>query len=142
VCNALERAAVSDEHYLETQTLLSSIERHVTDWMFGFPCDIAASNVSVAALLKAVGVFVRDEYEGEAGEAEKLIDYMELIREFDRDKLFITVNMRGWFSDETVASFMRAVLSHEYKVLMIESCTHPRLEEERRVTIDRDLCEF
>ena len=67
---------------------------------------------------------------------------MELVREFDGDKLFVTVNMRDWFSDESIQAFMHTVLSHEYKVLMIEACSHSRLCEEQRVTIDMDLCEF
>ncbi len=142
VCVALEQAALSEEHYLKTQELLSALEVQIEDWAFGLPVSIVSSKVTVAALLKAVGITLCEDYEGEEGNAEKLVDYMELVREFDRDKLFITVNMRSWFSDEVVAGFMHTVLSHEYKVLMVESSTHPLLKEEKRVTIDKDLCEF
>ena len=142
VCAALEQAALSDEQYLATQTLLTNIETAVEDWAFRFPCDIVVSKLTVTSLLKAVGIVLREEYEGERGEMEKVLDYMELVREFDGEKLFITVNMRDWFSDEIVEAFMKTVMAHEYKVLMIESCAHSRLEEEQRVTIDRDLCEF
>ena len=142
VCAALEQTAVSEERYLATQTLLSNIETQIEDWAFGYSCDIVASKISVVSLLKAVGIVLREDYEGESGEAEKLLDYMELVREFDEDKLFITVNMRDWFSDERIADFMKTVLSHEYKVLMIEASAHPLLESEHRITIDRDLCEF
>ena len=142
VCAALERAALSEEQYLPTQTLLAEIETKIDDWAFGFPCDITASGITVASLLKAVGITLREEYAGENGEIEKIVDYMELVREFESDKLFITVNMRDWFSDELISEFMQTLLSHEYKVLMIEACARPRLEYERRITIDRDLCEF
>ncbi len=142
VSASLEQSALSEEQYLETQTLLTEIETTIDDWAFAFPCDIVVSKLTVASLLKAVGIALREEYEGESGEMEKVLDYMELVREFDGDKLFITVNMRNWFSDEIVASFMQTALSHEYKVLMVESYAHSRLSEERRVTIDRDLCEF
>lgn len=40
-------------------------------------------------------------------DAEKLIDYMELVREFDRDKLFVTVNMRGFFVDSEMAALWK-----------------------------------
>lgn len=138
----LEKTAVSEEHYFKTRQLLSEIEAQIADWSFGFPCDITATKVTVSALLKACSVCLKENYEGEYGEVEKILDYMELVREFDRDKLFVTVNMRSWFSDEAVAAFVKTVLSHEYTVLMVEAFAHPLLESEQRVTIDRDLCEF
>ncbi len=138
----LEQKAVSAEHFLGTQELLSTVETAVEEWAFDIPCDITVTNVTVAALLKAVGLSLREEYDGERGEAEKVLDYMELVREFDREKLFITVNMRSWFSDEVIADFMATALSHEYRLLMLESSSHPLLEQECRTTVDRDLCEF
>ncbi len=142
VSAALEQAALSEEHYSQTQELLSRIEVQLENWSFGLPGDIIASKVTVSALLKAIGISFREDYDGESGEVEKLIDYMELVREFERDKVFITVNMRNWITDEVITEFMQTVLSHEYQVLMVETCAHPYLKEERRVTIDRDLCEF
>ena len=56
-----------------------------------------ATKISVTTLFKAIGIELHDDYEGEYGAAEKLIDYMELVREFDRDKVFITINMRSFF---------------------------------------------
>lgn len=67
---------------------------------------------------------------------------MELVREFDRDKLFITVNMRAYFDDEIIAKFQKTALSHEFKVLMLEAYAYPPLKLEKRLTIDADLCEF
>ncbi len=142
VCAALERNAVSAEHYLGTQELLCAIENSVSTWAFDFPCDIVASKISVSNLLKAIGVEVHDAYHGEHGDAERIIDYMELVREFDRDKMFVTVNMRSYFSDAVIESFMHTAILHEYKVLMIDSKSHPLLKTESRWTVDADLCEF
>lgn len=75
-------------------------------------------------------------------DAEKLIDYMELVREFDRDKLFVTVNMRGFFVDAEMAAFMETVVSHGYHLLMLESRAYDILPLENRITIDEDLCIF
>ena len=102
-------------------------------------CD---SKRSVSTLLKAVGIEIRDEYEGHRGEVEKVLDYMELVREFDRDKLFITVNMRSFFDDDIIHQFQKTALSHEFKILMLESQSYPHLPLEKRITIDEDLCEF
>ena len=46
---------------------------------------------------------------------------MELVREFDHDKLFITVNLRSYYNDETILKFMATVIAHDYKVFMIEN---------------------
>lgn len=142
ICAALERVSLSAENYLETQRLLADIENKIGEWAFEFPCDIVAAKISVGSLLKAAGIELGDDYPGDAGDAERLIDYMELVREFDRDKLFITVNMRSFFPDEQIEGFMQTVVSHGYKVLMIESQSHPLLAPEQRRTVDGDLCEF
>lgn len=139
---ALEQNAVSSENYLRTQTLLSDIENTVSEWAFDFPCDIVASKISALNLLKAIGVEINDCYQGESGDAERIVDYMELVREFDRDKIFFTVNMRSYFSDCVIDNFIKTVSSHEYKVLMLESKSHSLLNLEKRLTIDADLCEF
>lgn len=49
---------------------------------------------------------------------------------------------RSFFSDEVITQFMETVLSHEFKVLMLESSAKDVLKREKRLTIDRDLCEF
>ena len=66
----------------------------------------------------------------------------ELVREFDRDKLFVTVNMRTFFADGIMERFLETVRSHEFHVLMLESQSYARLAPEKRITIDADLCEF
>lgn len=142
IVGEMEKIAVSPEHYMKTRELLTDIESSISEWAFSFPCDIVAGKISVSTLLKSVGIELRDEYEGHRGEVEKILDYMELVREFDRNKLFITVNMRSFFEDELITEFMKTVVSHEYRVLMIESNAYPKLPLEKRITIDADLCEF
>lgn len=142
ILSSLERSAVSPDNYLETQELLGNIESSISKWAFDFPCDIIATKITTATVLKAVGIELNNDYEGEAGDAERIIDYMELVREFDRDKLFITVNMRSFISDEVMTDFMRTAISHEYKLLMIDSVNRPMLPFEKRVTVDEDLCIF
>ena len=67
---------------------------------------------------------------------------MELVRIFEKDKLFITVNMRSFFDDAFMDRFMQSVSSHRYKVLMIENKAYNILSNEIRFTVDEDLCEF
>jgi len=116
---------------MKTQELLAEIDRTVGTWAFSFPCDIIASKISVTTLLKAVGIELRNVYEGHRGEMEKILDYMELVREFDRDKLFVTVNMRAYFDDALMEPFLKTALSHEFHLLMLESHAYPVLVNEK-----------
>lgn len=67
---------------------------------------------------------------------------MELVREFDRGKLFVLVGLRSSFLDDSVELFLRSVLNHCYRVLLLDSVTKEKLPHEKRLTIDNDLCEF
>ena len=139
---ALEQEATSPEHHLKTQALLAEVNSAIDSWSFPFPCDIIPEKLSPSTLLKAAGIELRTDYTGHRGEVEKVLDYMELVREFDRDKLFITVNMRTFFEDDIILQFQKTALSHEFHVLMLESQAYSRLETEQRLTIDADLCVF
>lgn len=142
ILSELEKTALAPENYVKTQELIAEINRMFDEWAFSFPCNIVANKISVSTLLKSAGIELQNEYEGHIGEAEKLLDYMELVREFERDKLFITVNMRSYFDDNIIRQFQKTAISHEFKMLMIESQAYSLLEYEKRITIDEDLCEF
>ena len=71
-----------------------------------------------------------------------MADYIELIGEFDRPRLFVTVNMRSFVADDEMELFARTVVGHGYHVLGIESREHPLLSAEKRVIVDADLCEI
>lgn len=142
IYTALEKNAVNSDNFLSTQVLLANIEKSIADWAFEFPCDIITTKISASSLIKAMGVELNNNYDGESGEVERIIDYMEFVREFDRDKVFFIVDMRNHFSDSVVQDFLNTVISHQFKILMIESKTHSVLEKESRLTIDVDLCEF
>lgn len=135
----LERKAVSEEHYTKTLELIGELEAHLMNIAFDFSCDINYNKLDIGSVIKASGVEINNSY---ASLGEKIIDYMELVTEFDRKKLFLTVNLRSYISDHETSEFMKTLLSHGYHVIMVESSEHPRLEEEFRYIIDADLCEI
>lgn len=73
---------------------------------------------------------------------EKIIDLMELITEFDREKFYVIINLRSYLSDEETERFMDTVIRHRFSVLMIESNEHLLLPQESRFLVDKDLCEI
>ena len=138
----LEEKALEPQNYTETMQLLSDIENSIDKWAFDFPCDIVSSKITVANMLKSVGLELRQEYSGINALGEKLLDYMELVREFERDKLFVLVGLRSYLPDDAAERFLNSVVAHEFHVMLIDSLDHPRLSAERRITVDEDLCEF
>ena len=109
------------------------------DVSFKLQCDLLFPKVTVGALIKAAGPVFRDDYNSLA---EKVIDYMELVTELDRKKLFVLYNFRCVVPGTDAENFLATVLSHGYNVLMIESSEHPRLPQEDRYIVDDSLCEI
>lgn len=136
---ALEKEAASPVIFERTGELLQQLTDYLDALAFDFPCDIVFPKLSVPAVIKSAGAELREEYDSMP---EKVIDYMELVRTFDRDKLYITVNMRAFMTDEEAELFLSTVLSHGYHMLMLENSAKPLLKSESRVIIDEDLCEI
>ena len=90
-------------------------------------------------MIKSAGIAITDDY---GNDLERLLDYMELIRELERDKLFIFVNLRSYYSDDDISAFLDSVLQHAYQVLLMDGVSRKKLQNEQRTTIDMDLCEF
>lgn len=139
ILTAVEKKSADAEHYMQTMKLMGDMEHYLDDLVAGFDCNLSFSKITPSSLIRAAGLEIVDDYESLA---EKLIDYMELVREFDRDKLFVTVNMRSYIDDEETDLFMQTVIGHEYHVIMIENHEYRRLPYEKRRIVDQDLCVF
>ena len=50
---------------------------------------------------------------------ERLLDYMELVRCYERNKLFIFVNLRSYFPDDSVQRFLQTTIDHQYTLLLV-----------------------
>ena len=135
----LERTAVSGEFFQKAAELSSSLESFLAEISFELPIDVDFKKVDILSIIKASGIEIKDTYE-KLG--EKLIDYFELVTEFLGKKLFVTVNLRSYLSDEETEEFMKTVLSHEFEVLMIENREFSLLPFENRHIVDSDLCEI
>ena len=139
IVSSLEKRTQLPEHYENTVKLLSGIEKYVIDLTVDFPCDLIYNKLNISSVLKAVGIEIADD---SGSLAEKILNYMELVREFEGDKLFITVNLRMFIEDGEARPFLESVLMHKYNLLMLEGTSHAVLPEEKRYTVDNDLCCF
>ena len=139
IISALEKTSVDEEFYLRTVSLLSEIERYIEDISFELPCHLECEKLTVQSLCKAVEL----RLSGEKGNTlDNIIDYMELVREFENDKLFVFVNMRSYYSDSQMESFTETVISRKFRILLVDGHEHKRLCREKRLIIDKDLCEI
>lgn len=135
----LEKTAVDEEHYTETQEILSAIERYVDKLSFACPLDVECGKLTISNVLKMAGIhFARNTSDS----LENLFQYMTLVRELDKDKLFVFVNMRSWFTDEETERFTQTALAHKFTMFLLDNREYPRLSAEKRIVIDRDLCEI
>lgn len=135
----LEALAIEEDHYLRTAQLTCELEKYILELSLDLPCDVYCSKMSFGGILRAVGVDIVDDHESDL---ERLLDYMELTRELEHERLFILANLRSYYSDAEVEAFFASVLSHELLILPVDSVSCVRLPNERRTTVDDDLCEF
>jgi CRISPR-associated protein Csn2 len=137
--SSLEQKALLAENYATTVELLGELERYVLRLSDDLPFEVDCQKLCIGPVIKAISPEI-----DESGKTplEKIFAYMELVRELDRDRLFIMVNMRTYFSDEEMESFVESVCLHGFNVFLIENAAQIKLKNTKRYTVDTDLCEF
>lgn len=139
LCAALERNAVAAEFYLRSGQILADLEVLLQDISADLPFEIDCKKMAIGPILRAVGPEIAEQ---DTGAVERIFSYMELVRELDRDRLFIMVNMRTYFSDADMEIFIESACLHGFRVLLVESVSFAPLKNVKRYTVDEDLCEF
>lgn len=135
--SSVEKVANESDYYEQSMIEIANMEKflwNITENMVG---SIGFSKLSISNIIKSVGLEFEDDY---SSLGEKLIDYMELVREYDKDKLFIFVNLRSYICDNEAFVFFETITRKQFKVLFIDNCEHLSYEYENRVIIDKDIC--
>ena len=138
VIATIEKKAIQ-ESYTSTMEIMTAIESFLMELIFDFPGDIVFQKIEIGAIIKSIGIRFCEDYDSLG---EKIIDYMELVTEYDQSKLFILINLRNFITDREAQLFIDTVLQHQYHVLMIEGNAHSSLSKEKRYLIDLDCCEI
>lgn len=72
---------------------------------------------------------------------EKVLEYMNIYRRFFKKKVFAFLNLKCFLSYEELIPFYKNIAYEGYRVLLIESHEHNRIDEfEDVIVIDNDLC--
>ena len=131
--------ALEDVNYAATMELLSTIEKYCIELSMNMTGNVEFTKITVENLIKNVGAEFDDNY---SNLSEKLIDYFELVREYDKDKVFVLVNLRSVVKDEELDLLLETSLARKYQLLLIDSSEHKLLSNEKRHIIDENLCEI
>ena len=137
--SVLHQIAMDEVHYMRTAELMSEIERYLLELSMDTVGDIEFTGATAEILLKACGLSFSEDYDSLA---EKLIDYFELVTEYERKKLFVLMNVRSFLSDMEMEQFIQTALQHGYQLFLVESFSRSTLKSENRYLIDENLCEI
>ena len=107
--SVLHQIAMDEVHYMRTAELMSEIERYLLELSMDTVGDIEFTGATAEILLKACGLSFSEDYDSLA---EKLIDYFELVTEYERKKLFVLMNVRSFLSDMEMEQFIQTALQH------------------------------
>lgn len=133
----MQKLAMDEEHYYQTSELITLLESYLLDLSVELTGNIELSKITWENTIKAVGVEFADNYDSLA---EKILDYMELVREYDSERIFITLNLWSYISDNEMNKFVNDVVVRGYKLLMLENTEYSIIEHEKRYIIDADKC--
>lgn len=139
IISQIESRAMESEYFERYHLVLSGIEQLLTELCGEYPLTFDSDKLTIASFLKQANLAVEEAPENDI---DAIISYMDMVAEFEREKLFIFVNLRSYFSDEELTDFFYTICLRKHRILMIEGSEHPLLSGERRTIIDRDLCEI
>lgn len=137
IMNEMQKIAVSEQHFAQTTTALSSWEKYLLELTADIVGNIGFSKINLESLIKSAGIEVENVYDNLG---EKILDYFELVSVYDGKKLFVLVNLRSYLSEYEMKEFLKNVIVHQYEILLVDSIEHPILDLEKRYIVDADQC--
>ncbi len=118
---------------------MRQLEIFVGDLASEFSCDIVFGRSGFSNILKAMKLEIEDDADTPL---ERFLNYMELVREFDTEKLFVFVNLRSYFCPGEIEAFSCSAIEHGFSLLLVDNHEYSLIDNEKRLVIDEDLCEI
>ena len=137
----LEATAEESDFYLETQEVLSKIQKFISLLTDN---ETVALNfkeeVSLQDLFKIADVKIECE---NIRLLEKLLDYLGIVQEFLKPKCIIVMGLKQFFEKEELEEIYKFAVYQEIRLILIENVMDVgNYEWEEKVIIDGDLCEI
>ena len=138
VYSFLGREAVSETMIRQTYDLMSAIELYINELIGNVSADLEAVPTNdISGLLKMFNVRFSDINKSLP---EKILDYMDASYEFLKRRIFFTVNLRSYISNDNAELFFRDVISRNITLICIENCEHSKCRYEAKLIVDADGC--
>ena len=137
IMNEMQKIAVNEQHFVQTTTVLSCLEKYLLELTVDMVGNIGFSKINIESLIKSAGIELESDYDNLG---EKILDYFELVNAYDSKKLFVLVNLRSYLSEPEMKEFLKNVIVHQYEILLVDSVDYPVLELEKRYIVDADQC--
>lgn len=137
----LVETSLSENFYLSTNRLKTKIVKYLNDVInseqFGF--EVEADDFSLDQIAKAVNFHVVGD---EDDFVELITDYLEMMRELAKTKLFVFIALRSFVDNGELKRLQKNISDRQIDVLLVEDQTRDKIDGLSRMTIDEDLCDF
>ena len=142
ILSSVDRAAsayaVSEQRYLDSNAVVSSLSRSVEDLLSEMDPLLEIDVPSYAAIMKIMNIhFVQS-----TSLVERLSLFLDASSKFCGTKVFIFINLRSFIDGEVFQEFVKHITYHKYHVLFFESSYHPPMRCEGSMIVDNTLCEI
>lgn len=134
----LKKEAVNAEYYQTTYDILSQISKYIYKLTEEQEMELTMTvPEDVAGILKAFDVRFDDK---DLTLSEKLLEYMITASELKGTKVFFTVNLRSYLTDNQSEQLFQSLVLRKITLICIESSVHEKFDCEKVVVIDKDMC--
>lgn len=138
--NRLNAISLNEDNYLESKTLEMELVNYILKLNSEIDFDLKFDNeINLKKLLKLIQVQFGEDMESLS---EKLIEYMKIVREFDKDKCFVLINVRNYINNHEIEEFYKLILYNKFKVLLVNGGDHKKSIYEEKFVVDFDFCQF
>ena len=128
-----------ENHYMESCEISGRISEYIAKLSNEVNAEVVFdAGIDISGIFKLVNL----KFEESGSIAEKMISYMQNVRELEGEKWFIAVGLKSYLNKNELTEMYRDVFLNKLKLLLIESCDKETLEGEKKYIIDKDLCEI
>ncbi len=136
----LEKIAISEDHYLRTNRILSAIEAYGSVIIEDVALPVEMCNeIDLTKLIKLLEVtFITDT----KCLAEELIEYIKLVKDMTDISCFMIVNISNFINNESLIEFQKNMEYEHINVLYLEAAFKEEVWKCPVRIYDKDLCEI
>jgi CRISPR type II-A-associated protein Csn2 len=124
----------------EYESLMNLVYDYINSISYDYPIPVTFNDdLPLQTLLKTMGLTPELT---EVTDINKLIQNIKVLSYLLKKDIFVFFNLKDFFSEDEILIFLKSMTQLEVKILIISSHSSPKLQDERQIIIDKDLCEL